>query len=185
MKKLLIVIIISVFSILLISCNKEKPTQYKSDFDYFSISLDNFEIIDDSSDEENSTPAKRLNISILIQNNTNLEFINTGYKISLNEEAKPYIASQILEFDQPREITILPKENINKHNNQGMCDENGKIFATGFIANWEPLLASETELKEYHSMSFDDIYNAFKSLTVDIYWDGGEQHEVLEVILEK
>ena len=178
MKKCSMLIPLTFFLLLLISCKQSQNNENKNPFD---VTVNEVKIITDHSGINDETPAKRLVIDVSIKNAADKEFSNVNYKLSLNEEATPYIASQVLEFTQQQGIHILPKNKFDEYINKNEQLLDDDPIALGFDASWDMLLTTEEDLQEYHGLAPDGIYNSVKDLYVDIYWDGGEQHETVSL----
>lgn len=178
MKKHLILFSLTIIFLMLVSCDKPQNNENTKAFE---VAVSKIEITTDNSGMNDENPAKRLVIDVSIKNAEDKEFSNAGYKLSLNKEAEPYIASQVLEFTQERGIHILPKDKFDEYVNKDEHTVDGEPIALGFDASWDMLLTTEEDLQEYHKLTPDGIYDSVKELYVDIYWDGGEQHETVSL----
>ena len=121
---------------------------------------------------------RRLVITVDIDNCKNKEYKNVSYKLQLNKEVEPYIASGILTFDENDKMNVVPAEKA-----ENMEMENGVLVVTGFQHEWDMLLTTKEDLAEYWNLSPDGIDNALKALSVKIIWDGGKQEESVPLSL--
>ena len=121
---------------------------------------------------------RRLVITVDIDNCKNKEYKNVSYKLQLNKEVEPYIASGILTFDENDRMNVVPAEKA-----ENMEMENGVLVVTGFQHEWDMLLTTKEDLAEYWNLSPEGIDNALKALSVKIIWDGGKQEESVPLSL--
>ena len=121
---------------------------------------------------------RRLVITVDIDNCKNKEYKNVSYKLQLNKEVEPYIASGIITFDENDKMNVVPAEKA-----ENMERENGVLVVTGFQHEWDMLLTTKEDLAEYWNLSPDGINNALKALSVKIIWDGGKQEESVPLSL--
>lgn len=152
--------------------------------DPFKIELSEARLIDGYKEEiplegaQSKPPdAKRLRLVVSILNGTAETLEEVRYVIRLNEAAKPFIASAILER-QSDAFRVIPQgaQTVGEMSN-------GYINVTGFEDVWQPLITDEADLLEYFSMTLDDLPEYLQSVTVSITWRGGQQEETLPIVL--
>ena len=184
MKKMLSVFTILIFCLLCISCQSESNhSESNHSVKPFKIVLEKADIINEPKQifENNKLVAeigttKRIDLTISITNEQNVAYDNTKYKVAFNEEAKKFIASGVLEKESDP-FYVVPKGS----EANGMS--NGLIEVTGFVDNWSPQITTDEDLKDYFNLEFGDIYEHIKSYTVTITWNGGQQEEILSIVL--
>lgn len=185
MKRLLFSITLLIFMFLSTSCqtdgNEGESNQNEKPF---NIDLKSVQIIEETTqtlDDKSLVPGtgttKRLELSISITNEQNTAYDNTRFKVALNEEAKNFIASGVVERESDS-FYIVPK------GAEASKLKNGLIEITGFADIWSPQITSDEDLNEYYNLEFDDISEHIKSYTVTVKWDGGQQVEVLPITLD-
>ncbi|MGN9165394.1 hypothetical protein ACTNDY_09000 [Tissierellaceae bacterium HCP3S3_D8] len=136
------------------------------------------EIFEDDKLIEKSGEDSRLIIKVSILNTTNQEFKNVYYEFELNPDIEPFIASQVLKFTSDKFYVTTVQ--------QAAADSKSEILkVSGFEHNWNMLLTPNTELIEYYNRKPDDIYDALKTITIKIKWDGGEQEETIPIHLNR
>ena len=134
--------------------------------------------------EENGDQVWRLSIQVKIENITEENFEDVSYELSLNEEAKPYVASGILKFCQD-EMDVFSQTECKSLQEKGIEEKNGVPVIWALVHNWGLLLTTEEDLQTYHGVSREEIWKAVKTVTVDIHWDGGKQKEVIPLSLKR
>lgn len=127
----------------------------------------------------NSNENLRLNLTVSINNKTNLVLDNVQYKIRLNESAKPFIASGIIERISDNFFRIVPQNSKEPQYEQPV---NGLISVTGFKDTWSPLITTDEDLEEFTDYKPNDIYENINTVTVT--WDGGSQQESIRINLK-
>lgn len=147
----------------------------------FSVNLKRAEIVEDESEGQSR---KRLLLEVSIINQSAENYPNTEYVLKLNEEVRPFISSQILEFHQEKR-DIYSLEECMASDEKGIKQLDGKPMTYAFNHSWSMLLTTEDDLKTYYELESAEIYSALKNMEVEIYWDGGNQREILEIKLEK
>lgn len=184
MKRLLSISTLLIFIFFSISCQADRNQgEINQNENPFNIDLKSAQIIEETTqilDDDSLVPGagttKRLEISISITNEQNATYDNTRFKVALNEEAKKFIASGVIERESDS-FYIVPKGSEPDEMN------NGLIEVTGFEDTWSPQITSDEDLKEYYDLDFDDISEHIKSYIVTVEWDGGQQEEVLPITL--
>lgn len=122
---------------------------------------------------------RRILIQTDISNTTESEFHNVSYTLSLNEEAKPHIASQQITY-----APVIPEDHLNVVSQETATSASDLPDNTvcGFSSEWDTLLTTEEDLENYENKQPDDLYQDVQTLTVDICWDGGTQSETLPIV---
>lgn len=115
----------------------------------------------------------RLQLSFEINNISNVPLEGVWYEFQLNEEARAYIASQMLGLKSDP-MDLVTKE-------QFLSASKDAHFAWGFVSNWSPLITSPEILEEYHSLKLTDIDGAIQYVDVTVHWNGGSQTERLAI----
>lgn len=185
MKRLLFINTLIMFIFLSTSCQTDRNQGESNQNEKpFNIDLKSAQIIeeitqtlDDNSLVPGTGTTKRLEISISITNEQNTAYDNTRFEVALNEEAKKFIASGVIERESDS-FYIVPK------GVEVGTMKNGLIEVTGFEDIWSPQITSDEDLNEYYNLDFDDISEHIKSYTVTVKWDGGQQVEVLPITLD-
>jgi len=150
----------------------------------FSISVDNIEMVvyDNSVMESNNSAQgndevnKYLEIYISIKNITKNDFKDAFYTIQLNEEIKPYIASQVISFKSDSFWVTSESNAINSINAL-------PLRVSGFTHKWDLLLSDEEDLKKFFGKDIKEIENALKYVKVSVQWEKGLQVKVIPVSL--
>ena len=124
----------------------------------------------------------RIVIKVSIDNNTDKDYKNVEYYLRLNEEAKPYIASGIIEFHQEK-MDVISQEKFKELKKKGKLNSMGTPVIWGFEHEWNMSLTDEEYLRNYFDITPDGLADALKSVTVTIKWDGGEQVETVPLHL--
>lgn len=124
----------------------------------------------------------RLIIKTSVLNATQKDYKNVSYTLTLNEEVKPYLAAQILEMKPVESMDVITEEKQKELDARGQ-EETPVTF--GFENEWGMLLTSEEDLEEYSSLEPEGIFEALKSIQVDVVWDGGMQRTILPLTLER
>lgn len=123
---------------------------------------------------------KRLRLSIAIDNVTEEKYHNVYYKLKLNDEVKPYIATQTIQYTSEK-MDVVSQAAAAK---VGTDNGSTKPLVSGFKHEWDLLLTTEEDLKEYHDLSEDGIRTALKSITVQVFWHGGSQEKTIPFSFE-
>ena len=132
----------------------------------------------------------RLNFTVEINNITNQDYKNVWYRISLNEEVKPFLAAGIVTFTSDK-MDILSKEHAFDPSIEDK-EDSPKIW--GFTYEWGSLLTTTEEFQEvtYYDKTGKEIHNtpeeimeALKNVSISVHWKGGKQEVTLPLILEK
>lgn len=125
--------------------------------------------------EETSSSAeetcRRLSFEVSIYNHSDQEYKDVWFELSLNQEVQPYIATGILNYTSEKmDVTTAGDAKKNEV-------KNGKPNVCGFTHTWDMLLTTEEDLAEYSDLVPQGIEESLKTVTVCVFWDGGEQKE--------
>lgn len=133
----------------------------------FDISVTDLRIYRDVSKENsNVKDGHSLSLKVIIDNNTEKDFESVWFKVKLNEGTKPYIASQMIEWSS-EEVDVTTKEKAQENTE--------KLLPWGFEHTWNMLLTTDEDLQEYESVSSNKIEKVLNTVTVQVFWKGGEQ----------
>lgn len=113
----------------------------------------------------------RLVLSVQIHNLTDQELKKVWYELKLNNEAKPFIASQIINFKSDKKDVTSKKNALDNQTKP----QNNKLLIWGYKHEWGMLLTPEKELKEYHNLTSDQLLDYLKFIEVKVHWKNGEQ----------
>lgn len=175
-KRVMIFLILAVLLVIGIFCVTDftkKPVE-KEIPSPFDISVTDIKVYPDASTEEKPEvkDGHRLSLDVSIENNTEEEFEDVWYKITLNEETEPYIASKILEWTSDK-MDVTTKEKAKKSGKDS-------LNVWGLEHTWEMLLTTDEDLQEY-DISENRIDKVLNTVTVEVFWKGGEQKEEIPV----
>ncbi len=123
----------------------------------------------------------RLNISVHIDNITDKDLKKVWFELRLNDEVKPFIASQIIYFKSDK-MDLTSKENAFKSSNK---NKSNKPLIWAFEHDWGMLLTPEEDLKEYHNLASEQIVDSLKYIEVNVHWKGGDQTQKIPLKIEK
>lgn len=138
----------------------------------FEITISDVKIVSDSNKEDNP----KLSLTISIENITEQEFNNVWFEIMLNDEIEPYIASHILTYESGKMDVTTKMKSQQDINDLNIC---------GFWHKWTMLLTSEDDLEEQYNLTQDSLYSALKEITVNVYWENGQQSNSIPISLMK
>ena len=178
----LLLIIVTAF-VLLYNANTQSAQQ-KSIKNPFQIEISEPHIIQEAKQHFNdgklvtdSGTEQRLQFTISILNTSEYDFSETWFEASLNDEVKPFIASQVISYRSGKfDVTSEAKADlVNNKNN---------LKITGFNHNWSLLLTTPDDLADYNGMTPDEIVNALRSIHVQIHWDSGTQEQDIPISVQ-
>lgn len=185
-KKVTLFIIIATMMVVFTSCGNDKADDVKSESSgaKLDITVKSASITEEPSADKNDDLANNLTLKFKIENNTDQDFYNVNIKMTFNEEAKPYM-NNILEYSYMGINDIYSKEKYEELVKEGKTDVDGRIYGWSFNCGRSIGLASQTDSSEKAAPTTEDVYEAIKNVSFDITWDGGEQHEVFELDIDK
>ena len=178
----LLLIIVAAF-VFLFNGNTQSAQQ-KSIMNPFQIEISEPHIIQEAKQHFNdgklvtdSGTEQRLQFTISILNTSEYDFSETWFEASLNDEVKPFIASQVISYRSDKfDVTSEAKADlVNNKNN---------LKITGFNHNWSLLLTTPDDLADYNGMTPDEIVNALRSIHVQIHWDSGTQEQDIPISVQ-
>lgn len=153
----------------------------------FDVQVEKVEMVQETETslmEENSEVAVKninyyLSICVTIENKTKNDFQNVSFKLILNKEVSPFIASHILEYDSEKmNVTSEKKAEAS------VLEKSDELLIYGFSHTWDMLLTTEGDLREYYdNLSVEEISDYLQSIQVDISWDGGSQSKTIDLSL--
>lgn len=121
---------------------------------------------------------KRLIVSVLINNVTDMDFKKVWFELQLSSELKPYIASQILTYTSD-------KRDITTHEKALLAGSKNNPIVWGFSHEWDMLLTSEQDLHTYYDLSTEKLLEEQRSITVKVYWRGGWQETTIPLVIDE
>ena len=161
--------------------NKNEKNLQSKEQQPFSVCLEKAEIVEDISEWRSE---KRLLIDISIENESADNYPDTECVLRLNEEVRPYIASQIMETPRVKS-DIYSLEECLASNEKGIQQPDDRPRVYAFNHSWSMLLTGADVLRTDYELEPSGIYTALKNMEVEIRWDGGSQREVLEIELNE
>lgn len=156
----------------------------------FRIAVNSVNIIEESlffDEKRNSfsrtdVPEKRLVLDYTIENVTDNNYKDVQYSVALNEAVTPFIADGNTTYKQDK-MDVFSEKMVKNLSKQKINLIKGHPVIWGFDTSWGIMLTTPEGLKTYFNLSESGIYDALKCIEVHIYWDGGEQHEIIELEL--
>ena len=107
----------------------------------------------------------RMVLKVDISNKTDMEFDDVWFEIMMNQEVEPYIATHIISYkSEPMDVTT-------QKNAISLEATKEKPNISGFTHNWDMLLTTEADLKEFYNLSPDGIMDSLKYIQVIVHWD--------------
>lgn len=160
---------------LLMACITRKSENAIDTVQPFDISVAEVKVISnqqevflDNNLKQTNKQEKRLILSVLINNLTDMDFKAVWFELQFNSELEPYIASHILKFTSDKmDVTTQEKALL--------ADSKDKTIVWGFSHEWDMLLTSEQDLNSYYDLSTEKLVEELKNITVKVHWSGGMQ----------
>lgn len=126
------------------------------------------EVFVDNNLKQTNQQEKRLVLSVLINNVTDMDFKKVWFELQFNSEVKPYIASQKIKYTSD-------KMDVTTYEKALLADSKDKPIVWVFSHEWDMLLTTEQDLISYHDLSPEKLVEDLKSITVNVHWSGGMQ----------
>lgn len=138
---------------------------------------------EDNNLKQTNQHEKRLILSVLINNVTDMDFKKVWFELQFNSEVEPYIASNIIKYTSDKmDVTTYGKALLADSKDKPSKD---KPIICGFSHEWNMSLTTKQDLNSFYDLSPEKLVDELKSVTVKVHWRGGMQEITIPLELNE